>query len=260
MLVMTTSSAPVVSAIIAAYASRQGAEEMDMYETELPIRDDLIAAQEATVDRWSHPGTWWTGEERLAIVAEVRRARDAEEIPPPWVRASEVEGAVAQDHLLPAAAVDAIWRLTNHPGTLTADWCEKVLDGFGDHSAVLTPLQYTELVGLVAQANCIDRFSDALSLDRPTLPEPVQGDPSRSVPDGVAIRDHWVPTIESEVREVVKALSGVPAEKAASFKLAAAHYLPVAQLYDLTADRNSLTRMQVELVAARTSKLNECFY
>jgi alkylhydroperoxidase family enzyme len=233
---------------------------MDMYETELPIRDDLRAAQEAIVDGWSRPGTWWTAEERLAIVTEVRRARDAEEIPPAWVRASEVEGAAADDHLLPAAAVDAIWRLTNHPGTLTADWCNKVFDGFGDQSAVLTPFQYTELVGLVAQANCIDRFADALSLDRPTLPEPVEGEPSRSVPDGVAMRDHWVPTVASEVREVVKALSGVPAEKAASFQLAAAHYLPAAEMFDLAADRNSLTRMQVELVAARTSKLNECFY
>jgi alkylhydroperoxidase family enzyme len=233
---------------------------MDMYETELPIRDDLRAAQEAIVDGWSRPGTWWTAEERLAIVTEVRRARDADEIPPPWVRASEVEAAVAEKHLLPAAAVDAIWRLTNHPGTLTVDWCNKVLDGFGDHSAVATPFQYTELVGLVAQANCIDRFADVLSLDRPTLPEPVEGEPSRSVPDGVAMRDHWVPTIASEDREVVKALSGVPAEKAASLQLAAAYYLPAAEMFDLTTDRNALTRVQVELVAARTSKLNECFY
>ncbi len=233
---------------------------MDIYETELPIRDDLRAAQEATVLGWSRPGTWWTGEQRLAIVTEVRRARDADEIPPPWVRASEVERPDLHAHALPAAAVDAIWRLTNHPGTLTADWYNKVVDGFGDHSAALTPLEYTELVALVAQANCIDRFADGLSLDRPTLPQPVEGEPSRSAPDGVASRDHWVPTVESDVREVVKALSGVPAEHAASFQLAAAHYLPVSQLYDLTADRNALTRMQVELVAARTSKLNECFY
>ena len=233
---------------------------MDMYETELPIRDDLGAAQKATVDGWSRPGTWWTAEERLAIVTEVRRARDADEIPPPWVRASEIEGSVAEGHLIPAAAVDAIWRLTNHPGTLTADWCERVLDSFGDRPALLTPFQYTELVALVAQANCIDRFADGLSLDRPTLPDPVEGEPTRSAPDGVAMRDHWVPTVASEHREVVKALSGVPAEKAASFQLAASHYLPVEEMYDLAADRNALTRMQVELVAARTSKLNECFY
>ncbi|MDH3731220.1 MAG: hypothetical protein OES13_08880 [Acidimicrobiia bacterium] len=231
-----------------------------MYVADLPIRDDLRAAHEATVDCWSRPGTWWTAEERLAIVAEVRRARDADEIPPAWVRASQIEGAVAEDHLLPAAAVDAIWRLTNHPGTLTADWYASVIDGFGDDSAAITPSEYTELVGLVAQANSIDRFADGLALDRPTLPAPVRGEPSRSMPEGAAIHDHWVPTVPSEDKEVVKALSGVPAEKNASFLLGDAQYLPVAEMYDLTADRNALTRVQVELVAARTSKLNECFY
>jgi len=102
-----------------------------MYVTELPIREDLRAAHEATVD----------------------------------------------DHPLPVAAIDAIWRLTNHPGTVTADWCAEVVDGFGDASAAITALQYTELVGLVAQANCVDRFADALSLDRLPLPNPVDGEP-----------------------------------------------------------------------------------
>ncbi|WP_428120520.1 hypothetical protein [Candidatus Poriferisodalis sp.] len=52
-----------------------------MYDTDLPIRSDLREAHAAVVDRWTRPGTWWTAQERLAIVAEVRRARDAAEIP-----------------------------------------------------------------------------------------------------------------------------------------------------------------------------------
>ncbi|MGH1492993.1 MAG: hypothetical protein ACRBK7_26965 [Acidimicrobiales bacterium] len=74
-----------------------------LYETELPIREDLLSAHGAVVDRWSRPGTWWTGAERLAIVTEVRRARDCETAPPPWVPVSTVEGLVSEDHVLPAS-------------------------------------------------------------------------------------------------------------------------------------------------------------
>lgn len=231
-----------------------------MYDTELPIRDDLRAAHQATVDHWSRPGTWWTAEERQAIVNEVRRARDTQDAPPAWVRISEFDHEIAQDHVLSTAAIDAIWRLTNHPGTLTVEWCDQVVAGFGDESATMTPQHYTELVSVVAQANCIDRFAEGLALGRPTLGEPVEGEPTRVIPSDSAMRDHWIPTVPMDVPAVAMALSGVPAENQASFDLSDANYLPTAEMFELTADRNSLTRMQVELVAARTSKLNECFY
>jgi alkylhydroperoxidase family enzyme len=176
------------------------------------------------------------------------------------VRASKTDSVDTDNHPLPAAAIDAIWRLTNHSGTLTEDWYEKVVTGFGDQSAAITPYQHTELVAPVAQANCIDRFADGLSLDRPALPRPVAGDPGRVVPDGAGTHDHWVPTVPSAVPAVITALSGVPAENAAMVELSDAQYIPVDEMYDVKSDRNALTRMQVELVAARTSKLNECFY
>ena len=124
----------------------------------------------------------------------------------------------------------------------------------------MTPAHYTELVGGVSQANCIDRFADALSIPRAALPEPTEGQPTQLVPGEAALRNHWVPTVESTGPDVLKALSGVPEENAALYILSDAQYVPVAEMGNLAADRNSLTRMQVELVAARTSKLNECFY
>ncbi len=72
-------------------------------------------------------------------------------------------------------------------------------------------------------------------------------------------RDHWVPTVDLDMPQVIRALSGVPEENAAMFLLSDAQYIPIEAMADVTADRNSPTRMQVELVAARTSKLNECF-
>lgn len=113
---------------------------------------------------------------------------------------------------------------------------------------------------MVAQANCMDRFADGLSLARVAPPEPIDGQPTRLVPDRAKRRDHWVPTVDLDSPQVIRALSGVPEENAAVILLSDAQYMPVAAMADVAADRNSLTRMQVELVAARTSKLNECFY
>lgn len=230
------------------------------YDTALPIRDDLLAAHQAIVDRWSSPGTWWTALERLAIVEEVRRARDADHVPPPWVHASSVEGLIHDDQVLPAAAIDVIWRLTNHPGTLTIDWYKSIVTWGADAASGVTPFRYTELVAVIAQANCIDRFADGLSMTRASLPEPIEGQPTQLVPDGATQRDHWVPTVNINAPQVIRALSGVPEENKAMFILSDAQYIPIDEMGEFTADRNSLTRMQVELIAARTSKLNECFY
>ena len=229
---------------------------MALYDTQLPVRDDLDAAHAAVVERWAQTGTWWTGAERLAIVAEVRRARDAEELAP-WIAPSSVDGLVPDDHPLPAPAVDAIWRLTNHPGTLTGDWYETIID------RGLAPGAYIELVGVVAQANDIDRFADALELDRPRLPTPQEGEPVRRFDGDVDQRRHWVPTDQVKGPNVLKALSAVPFEVDSMRILSKVQYLDVdggGLLEDLASDQNSLSRLQVELVAARTSKLNECFY
>lgn len=182
------------------------------------------------------------------------------DVPPPWVPASSVVGLIDDDQLLPAAAIDVIWRLTNHPGTLTADWYKSTVVETSDVASGIAPSHYTELVGVVAQANCVDRFADGLSISRVSLPEPVKGQPTELVPAGARLRDHWVPTVDIDAPQVIRALSGVPEENTAMFILSDAHYIPIDEMGDFITDRNSLTRMQVELVAARTSKLNECFY
>lgn len=220
----------------------------------LPVRDDLAAAHQAQLERWSRPGTWWTAAEKQAIVAEARRARSSDPLPA-WVVPSSVDGLIPDDHLLPASAVDAIWRLTNHPGTLTADWYATTLDGG------LTAEQYVELVGLVATASAVDLFSLGLGLGPLPLDEPQAGDPTRHRPADIAVSTHWVPTVTAKGPNVGKALTLVPDVFAAFEELSATQYVPNdALLGDLTWSRGDLSRLQIELVAARTSVVNECFY
>ncbi len=228
--------------------------DMSAYVTKLPIRKELDTAHAAAMAEWSAPGTWWTGAQRLAIVAEVRRARDAERLAP-WQAPSLVEGAASDSHELPSPIVDVVWRLTNHPGTLTADWYTSIL------ARGVEALAYVEVVSIVAQVNCVDRFADALGLDRMSIPEAQDGEPSGEVPVDAEVRLHWVPTRDIRGPNVWLALSGVPDELTARSRLSAAHYVEGDAVFaDVVSDRFSLQRVQMELVAARTSKLNECFY
>jgi len=224
------------------------------YTTELPIRDELDAAHGEAMDEWSSAGTWWTGAQRLAMVAEVRRARDADTLAP-WESPSAVDGLIPDGHPLPDAVVDVVWRLTNHPGTLTAEWHASIL-GRG-----VEALAYVEVVSIVAQVNCIDRFADALELDRVPMPEAQPGEPDGQAPAGAEVRLHWVPTVDIGGPNVWRALSGVPSELKARSRLSTPHYLEGRAVFgDVVSDRFSLQRVQMELIAARTSKLNECFY
>ena len=139
--------------------------QTSIYETELPIRAAVLEGHAALLEHWASPGTWWSASERLAIVNEVRTAWDADQLPP-WVRPSTVDGLVADDHVLPAAVVDIIWRITNHTSTLTRDWYDSFVPD------QVSAEQYVEVLSLVSMANMVDRFADSLSMDRLALPEP----------------------------------------------------------------------------------------
>ena len=223
------------------------------------VRTDLADAHAATVEAWSTPGNHWTGAERLAMVAEVRRARahaaDDANATPAWVRPTTVDGLTGSAETLPPAAIDAVWRLTNHPGTLTADWYRATIDEGP------TPEQYVELVSVVATANCLDVFATAIGVAPAPLPPPRGGEPDGQLVDEAEVRTHWVPTAPIRGANVGKALTAVPVAVEAWRRLSPVQYVPAeALLGDLRWSRGPLDRLQVELLAARTSLLHECFY
>ncbi len=216
------------------------------------VRRDLVDAQTTFVSQLAGPGTWWTGAERVAIAAEVRRARLHADLMP-WQAPSTIDAMIPDDHTLKAAAVDAVWRITNHPGTLTHDWYVAI-------TTELDPLQYVELVGVVAAMNAVDRFADALDTTPLDLPTPTVGEPERITVEA-AVATHWVPTTSVRGPNVLRALSAVPAAWESTRQIGASHYVPEDRIVgDLTWSRGTLTRPQIEYVAAMTSSLNECFY
>lgn len=214
------------------------------------VRHDLAAAHAETIASLGQPGEWLRSEERAALIAVVRAARqDASK--PPWYRPStELEGFDP----LPAAAIDLAWRLTNHPGTLTHDWYQETVANLpsGDY--------YVEVVGVVAVTNALDRLASILDLAPLPIPEPSADEPTRpTIPSGVTT--HWVPTAaDATGPNVLRALSVSPSTTKMRTTLGAAQYMSAENRADLNFQRAGLDRRQIELIAGVTSLHNACFY
>jgi len=217
-------------------------------------RSEIVAAHLRTVEALGRPGVRWTSAERIAIADEQRRALTDDRNLAPWEVPSRVDVMTTSDHVLPPAAVDAIWRLTNHPHTLTHDWYLDVI------SRLATVEHYVELVGVVVTMTSVDRLASALGLGFIALPDPGAGEPSGSVVAAATITTHWVPTVAGEGANVFEALTALPDGDRLREMLGAAHFMTKESLFDMDLTRGVLNRSQMELVASRTAHKNGCFY
>ena len=235
-----------------------------------PVRPDIGAAHARAWQRIAEPGCWWTASERVAIAAEVRQARRCG--PCGESRQALSPQAVSGSHeraseILPEAAVEAVHRIVTDAKRLGRSWLEKLAaEGISDGHCV-------ELLGVVVTVVSIDVFCRGIGSAPHPLPEPRPGEPSGYRPPGARPSEAWVPMIperlatgaESDiyplkpVGNVVKALSLVPDAVRQLTELSAAHYIPIRKMMRLDVDR-AIDRAQIELVAARVSALNECFY
>ncbi len=212
-------------------------------------------AQLAAVETLGDPGDWLTGEQRIAVWREVRdsntneldRARRAAVSP------TAVDGTHPASAALEAAAVEVVQRVASDSGRLTRRWADQ-------HIAELGEETYTELVGVTAIVTVIDRFHRAMGRPEVPLPSPVDGPPQRVRPSGVGDVGAWVSQTTGETRaNVTRSLSLVPQTNQLWRTLVDSHYSRGPEFMDLSWDR-PLSRPQAELVAARTTTLNECFY
>jgi hypothetical protein len=222
------------------------------------VRSDIATTHQAAWDRLRRRGTWWTGRDRVAIAAETRAAaacalcRDRRQALSPYV----VDGAHDRVSDLPLQVVDAVHRIATDSGRLTERWYRELVD------ETLADAAFVELVGVVITVVGSDTFARALGVPIPELPEPEDGEPTRIRPPGARVDGHWVPSLPPEhgaVPNVRRALSLVPAEARAFEEMGAVMYLPLDDLMEFERDR-AISRPQMELLAARVSALNQCFY
>ena len=149
-------------------------------ETYIELGAPLTDTHDSVWQRLGQCGTWWSGKERVAAMAEVRQAfccalciERLEALSPMMIRG---EHDSVSD--LPREAVDLIHRLATDPGRLSKEWALLVIESIGEEP-------YVELATLVCVQYVIDSFARSLGLPLRELPEPQPGEPDRVRPEGV---------------------------------------------------------------------------
>ena len=245
----------------------------DYDDVAVAVRDDLTGAHAAVWDALAAPGTWLDAAERTAVAGATRDAAGCALCAAR--RQALSPNAVDGDHdgaggVLDATTLDVVHRMATDPARLTEAWYREVGEG------ELGPERYVEVVALVAQVVAVDRFCLGVGApERPLDRSPGVGSPTRRAVTGATSETAWVPTVQphdamGEVAELYgdggdgapnirKALSLVPRDAARFFDLTDTMYVPPEGLLDVTWER-SISRPQMELLAARVSAVNECFY
>lgn len=208
---------------------------MSLARSELETIPGLGAGLDERWRRLGEAGGRWTGAERVAMVREARAARDG--VPP------------CGD--LDSLATRAVRTVAAHPASIREHWVDSIIsDG-------LDPASYVELVAVVSRAVAIDTVCESLGVSREPPPAPLAGDPTEEIDPRARRVKAWVPMVGGT--SITQALSLVPTENTELEHLSGALYLTFEEMADARPDR-ALTRPQMELVAARTSAINECFY
>lgn len=218
-----------------------------------PVRADLVAAHTAVWTHVSQPGDWWSGTQRREA-ATIALAAFLDRPPaPPWVAVSDR----IEHHALPPVVADAVYRMSAHADSLTESWYRSLIEAGIDEPA------YVELCGIVSAVSAVASLTRTLGSTLPVLPPAKSGEPRRPRLDLVATPRNWVPVIAPGGKRapVVEALTAAPGEFALLWdQLAPAQYIADVEMVDLAWTRGTLSRPQIELVAARVASLRRCFF
>ena len=224
-----------------------------------PVRDELAVAHEQAWQSIARPGTWWTGADRIAMVAESRSARHCTLCSQRKSAVSpySIEGNHDRVSTLPRQIIEVIHRVSTDPGRLTRNWFNGVIE------SGVSMEEYIEVLSVVATSIMIDTFHRSLGMKVPALPEAKPGNPSRIDNENVVEGGAWVPLMPADleasatglpsVPNIVRAMSLVPDAVSLYFGVERSHYTTAPM--DI-----AITRDQTEFVAARVSALNQYFY
>ena len=217
------------------------------------VPEAMIESFNACWERIAETGEWWTGKERIAIVEEVRKARDNA---PSKNAQSLSDLSIEASPVISPLVTEIVWKVTNNAHEIEEKWAKEAIALIGEG-------KYSELVSLVVNIVPVDIF--CLLLGRPvvSLPVPKNGKPTKSVPEGLSDGGAFLPwhTENWVGPNVARALSFVPKDNALRMKLVESMYAGADKFISMIWDDNEpLSRSQVEIIAARTSSINECFY
>lgn len=240
---------------------------MSLYDdSDYPVDDRIDALHADEVASLARTGTWYTGSERAALAAEARRARVGQ-----GTQESVGDEARADAAELPDAARELARTIALGGVDVDRAYVEDIT------ARGVSEEQYVEITGLVARLAHLDVFARGIGVPSRAIPgETDDTAPPRvrppeaadegfhvaSVPEGEAGGEtgksiyHGMPTAN-----ILRSLSLVPDEAKGLNRVMDREYLNIKRIMDWRdTPFEALARPQVELVAAKVSALNQCFY
>ena len=207
-----------------------------------PIDNRLAATIDRARSHIASPGSFFTGAERVAVALIARAARHGNDRP---------------NTMLSPVVVETVETFAVDAHTITAEWVDE------REAAGIPREAYVELLAITCFAVVLDTFEFAVGAlgageGLRALPDPLTGDPTGAIDDTAAIEGGWVPTVGPAWPPT--GFSAIPAEHRMMHTLHRELYISVPKMGDLDLVRDGLARDQMELVAARTSLVNDCFF
>lgn len=217
------------------------------------VADHQLAAFDAAWRWLGEPSGHWTGEEKVAIATSVRMATPRPVYDRRPVTIDHLTTDVEPGAVLSSLVTDTVERIAVEAGGIRREWAAAVIDVLGDAA-------YAELVAIVATLVPIDRACLLLGRPLEPLPTPVAAAPTGERAEAKVDIGSYLPAAEGFWGpNVAKSLSVAPTANMMRLGVVRALYSG-DRFGDLRWDDGALNRPQIELVAARTSALNECFY
>jgi len=205
-------------------------------DSPVPIRDDLREAFRAIWSHLAEPGPVFDARQRLGILAAAR-ASYSHDTHTSNIDAVTVEALAVALYADPSSVDTALVRAAAHE--------------VGDPATV-------ETIAVVAMLSAVDGTHRALGVDLEPLPEPQHGRPTGNVAEGLRCRRTLVPMPKGAIPVALDLLPDVGEAYRSSF---GPLYMTEAEMGLPRFERSpGLNRSQLELIAARTSFINECFY
>ncbi len=234
------------------------------------LRPDLADGLNRNHERLAQPGSWLTGAQRLAVVAEARNAWDCplcqsrREAISPYA----VDGEHTDMGQLPAPWVDVVHRVVTDPGRLSERWYREAQNGGMLEDEVI------EVISVAVQAVVTDCFTAGIGMDTPALPAAQSGAPPRQRPKEAKTGPGWAATIAPEDAGpdfadfydneshfyIRRSLTLVPAETRRLWEFLNPLYMEDPRVYELDGMERGISRAQIEFLAARASALLGCYY
>lgn len=214
------------------------------------VSNEIIESFQIVWDNLGKPGSWWSGPQRIQIAEEIRDS-DPPSIAERIVDFSNYSNE-ATDGITPFVRAVAR-KVAYESSSIDKDIFDQIV-------AVISEDQYAEIAAIASQLVPIYHLADTLGYDREQLPNVVSGDPSGERPDDLIEGVGFLPTFPTNgVPHVAVSLSLAQADNARRMLLVRAMYSG-KDFGEMIWTHRNLSRPQIELVAARTSAINECFY